>query len=342
VLRRSNVLRRCIPAIIGLLMVFFVARPHALRADATLVYLRAAAQVDGTILVEWQTSYELNTSSFRVYQALTASGPWTEDKIVDEETAQGDAITTATYEFSDDSVEAGKTYYYLLEEIENGGASRHLKVSDRVTTWAPGQATFTPTSTSTATGTATSSPSQTPAPTNTSPPTDAPTATRQFTNTPRPGNTPTHTATLAPGQSTATSVAGSATMTPIVSPQLTTPTHVPGATAPIAPPVATKSAVAAPPAAPTATRTPTRVLSATPTATVARTPSATPSPAVFVSKATAEPVLRGKPGRPTAPTTTQGAAERDEGLALVGAGGAVLLAALLVGAALVIWRRRRS
>jgi hypothetical protein len=52
--------------------------------------------------------------------------------------------------------------------------------------------------------------------------------------------------------------------------------------------------------------------------------------------------LRGTPGRTTVPVTTQGDDGRNEGLVLAVGGGAVFLAALLGGAAFVIWRRRRS
>jgi len=336
-------------------MLFSVAQPYAARAAVTLVDMTATAQTDGTILVEWVTATELDTLSFRLYRDVTASGPWTEDKIVDEQPAQGDGTTGATYIFSDEDVEAGKTYYYLLEEIDTDGTPTKLPNYIRnATVLAPGQATFTPTSTSTATRTATPGlsptptltrtpvPTRTPLPTITDLPTDVPTATRQFANTPIPPNTPTPTATRLPGQPTATRAAGSPTVTPITSPQLATPTRLPGVAAPVAPPAATQPAVAAPPAAATATRTPTRASSATPTTTVARTPSATPSPAVFVAKATAEPILRGTPGRTTVPTTTQGDNGRNEGLVLAVGGGAVLLAGLLGGAAFVIWRRRRS
>ena len=189
-------------------MLFSVAQPYAARAAVTLVGMTATAQTDGTILVEWETATELQTSSFRLYRGLAASGPWTEDKIVDEQAAQGDGTTGATYVFSDDDVEAGKTYYYLLEEIENNGTSTKLTDFIRsATVSAPGQATFTPTATSTVTRTPTSGPSPTPTrtrtpvptstpwPTATDPATDVPTATRQFANTPIPGNTATHTAT---------------------------------------------------------------------------------------------------------------------------------------------------
>ena len=225
-------------------MLFSVAQPYAVRAAVTLVDMTATAQSDGTILVEWETATELDTAAFNLYRAEASNGPW--DTLVDTQPAQGDGQTGASYSFSDDSVEAGKTYYYLLEEIENNGTSTKLNDFIRsATVSAPGQATFTPTSTSTATRTATPGPSPTPTrtrtpvptstpwPTATDPATDVPTATRQFANTPIPGNTATRTATLVPGQPTATRAAGSPTVTPITSPQLATPTRFPARPRPL-------------------------------------------------------------------------------------------------------------
>jgi len=169
--RRSNSFHRCIPGLIGFLMLFSIVQPYAVRAAVTLVDMTATAQTDGTILVEWETATELDTSSFRLYRGQAASGPWTEDKIVDEQPAQGDGTTGATYVFSDEDVEAGKTYFYLLEEVENNGTRTKLNDFIRsATVSVPGQATFTPTSTSTATRTATPGSSPTPTCQNPSPP----------------------------------------------------------------------------------------------------------------------------------------------------------------------------
>ena len=344
-LRRSNAFHRCILGLIGLLMLFSVARPNAVRAAVTLVDMTATAQ-DNKILVKWETATELDTAAFRLYRAQATSGPW--NNLIYQQAAQGDGTSGDTYTFADSSITQGVTYYYLLEEVSQNGTPNKLEDFIRsATVFAPNQPTFTPTPTSTATSTATVGPSptptstRTPLPTATDPPTDVPTATRQFANTPLPGNTSTPAATLPPGQPTATRTAGSPTATPIASPQLATPTRLPGAVAPVAPPAAPQPAVTASPVAATATRTPTRIPTATPTA-VARTPSATPSPAVFVANATAELVLRGTPARATAPAPTQSDDGRNEGLALAIGGGAVLLAGLLGGAAFIIWRRRRS
>ena len=189
-LRRLNFFHWCVLGLVGLLVAFAVVRPFAARAAVGLTDMTATAQVDGTILVKWVTATELDTVAFLLYRAQASNGPW--DIVVDMQPAQGDPATGATYIFSDHDVEAGKTYCYLLEEIDNSGMS--TKLEDFIvcaTVLGPGS-TFTPTATSTAT------PGPSPTPTSTRTPiptaTDWPTATRQVTNTPTP--TPTANRTI--------------------------------------------------------------------------------------------------------------------------------------------------
>jgi len=158
-LRRLNVFHWFVLGLAGLLLVFAIARPFAARAAVGLIDMTATAQTDGTILVEWETATELNTAAFNLYRAETSTGPW--DTIVDAQPAQGDGTTGATYIFTDYDVEAGKTYYYLLEEVDSNGTRTKLEgFIVCATALVPGQATFTPTPT--ATRTATPDPSQTP------------------------------------------------------------------------------------------------------------------------------------------------------------------------------------
>jgi len=116
----------CVLGLVGLLLLFAVVRPFAARATVVLVDMTATAQADGTILVEWETATELDIAAFRLYRASTASGPWTEDRIVDEQPAQGDGTTGATYTFTDTDVRAGQTYYYLLEAVDTSGTPTKL------------------------------------------------------------------------------------------------------------------------------------------------------------------------------------------------------------------------
>lgn len=77
------------------------------------------------IEVDWQTASEVNTAGFLLYRADTSAGPG--EKITPNLIpVQGDALSGADYHYTDSSVQAGRTYYYWLEEVEtSGAANRH-------------------------------------------------------------------------------------------------------------------------------------------------------------------------------------------------------------------------
>lgn len=318
------------------------------RAAVDLGQISATAQADGTILVYWRTETEFNTSGFSLYRAETATGPW--DNVIDTQPAQGDGSTPTDYNFVDDGVTLGVTYYYMLEELRSDGST--YPFTDRIVHATAGDVS-TPTSTPTITPTSTPGPSPTPTltgtPTPTSTPTPlptdtprpAPTATRQYTNTPRPVDTALPTATPLPGRPTQTHTP---TVTPFVEPKVATPTGQAGAFLSPLPTIARSaaSATAAPAAAaPTATRPSAQTPTDTPTAVPTSTPSPVSSPVVFGTNATAAPILRNTAGQAAA-ATTDASPRQGEGWALAIGLGSVVLAAILGGAAMVLWRRRRS
>jgi hypothetical protein len=90
-------------------------------AAVDLVRFEAKWQNDGSILVAWETSSELDSSAFFLYRAEDAGGPWTD--YIDFEPAAGNEFMGATYTFADHAVRQGATYYYRLEEVTNDGAS---------------------------------------------------------------------------------------------------------------------------------------------------------------------------------------------------------------------------
>ena len=94
-------------------------------------------------------------------------------------------------------------------------------------------------------------------------------------------------------------------------------------------------------AAPTATRPSAQTPTDTPTAVPTSTPSPVSSPVVFGTNATAAPILRNTAGQAAA-ATTDASPRQGEGWALAIGLGSVVLAAILGGAAMVLWRRRRS
>lgn len=347
---------------LGGLLALILVVAHALSGWAAidLKEFTATTQEDGTILLRWITRTELDTSSFRIYRAETDNGPW--DTVIAELDSNSDGQTDTVYEYNDTDIAVGTTYFYLLEEVEiesSGGLNRYVDFIRSATAGQPGAATSTPTATLTATRTSTPGTSGTsPTPSRTPSRTPSPTATRAnaATATGAPNDTPTPTvqpgATSTPQgqpQPTASVTAaatagapGAATATPLPAGRVATPTGQvgvnplptasaaprPGGTTPPRPGAATATAPAQP--APTATLN------------SQRTPTATPSPAVFASKATEPPAPRSAAPRPTLATTQTEAAPRNDGWILALGGGAVVLAGLLGGVALFLWRRHHS
>jgi hypothetical protein len=84
-------------------------------AAAGLIRFEAQWQNDGSILVVWETAWELDSTAFFLYRAGSCSGPWTD--YVDFEPAMGNEFTGATYTFVDNEVSQGVAYWYRLEEI---------------------------------------------------------------------------------------------------------------------------------------------------------------------------------------------------------------------------------
>lgn len=68
------------------------------------------------ITIQWNTETEQNTAGFQLYRSLTPNGDF--ELITPEMIAsEGGPVSGGSYSF-EDTVEAGKTYYYLIEEIE--------------------------------------------------------------------------------------------------------------------------------------------------------------------------------------------------------------------------------
>jgi hypothetical protein len=285
-------------------------------AAVDLVRFEAKWQNDGTVLVVWETSSELDSTAFFVYRSDSPTGPWTD--YVDFEPAAGNEFTGATYSFVDTEVVQGTTYYYRLEETAADGSSNFY---GPITTEGPG------TTTATATSTRSSSTTQ-----------DVPaTATRQYTNTP----TPAISGTVSPTQTslpTRTVTPARAVSTRALTPLVTTPTPIGGIVPTSAAITPTYTATATPEAKQiqaTATETP--------TAPVAQeTPSPTAQQLAAVSKETSQPLLDSSATQPT-PVAVADAPQSSAAssrLPLFMGGGALLAAAALGVIALLIWRWR--
>ena len=91
----------------------------ALAIHALLTYDRAA------VVVEWTTASELDMVGFNLLRSETLVGSF--EQINPELIpATSDSLTGSSYNYEDRSVQAGTTYFYILEEIENtGSTNRH-------------------------------------------------------------------------------------------------------------------------------------------------------------------------------------------------------------------------
>jgi hypothetical protein len=302
-------------------------------ASVDLVYFRAAAQADNTVLVTWQTATERGTVGFRLFRADSAApGNWGDP--ITTVAAQGNSVTGADYQYVDSAVTAGAKYYYLLREVTSTSTADYGPVSAGI-----GVPTDTPTPTATAT-TATAG-NATPTATTravvtggTATPTGrpAPTATRRFTETPfvSPLATPLRTggATTSPLRTpigTALPAASLATPTGLA-PRVTMPPSAAAATAP------------EPARAETPTFTPTLEMVATEESALQETATPRPTkeitPVIFASETRAT-------ATPASAAQVAGQGDSSASTALIIGGSAIGLAALLA-AVLLFMRSRRS
>jgi hypothetical protein len=86
-----------------------------LLAGAILVYqFVSSPQVE----ITWETATEVDTAGFFLYRGDSPEGEFTPlngAKLID---SRGSPQSGAAYSFVDNTVSAGRTYYYLLEEVE--------------------------------------------------------------------------------------------------------------------------------------------------------------------------------------------------------------------------------
>lgn len=75
------------------------------------------------VTVEWSTATELDTAGFHLYRAESA------DALPQRVTqslipSAADALTGGEYQFQDTGLQAGKTYFYWLEDVSAEGATK--------------------------------------------------------------------------------------------------------------------------------------------------------------------------------------------------------------------------
>lgn len=83
------------------------------------VFMWAIPQQTG-VEVTWQTETEIDSVGFYLYRALSPDGPWEQvnDVLIP---ARGEGVAGAAYRYRDKEVNAGRQYYYLLEEVDVRG-----------------------------------------------------------------------------------------------------------------------------------------------------------------------------------------------------------------------------
>lgn len=140
--------------------------PFVVAFDITAVtVLKPIQQSSGTVMVNWTTSSESNTSYFKVMRSTTATGPWI--KVGETVPALGGSLDGRSYVLEDSQTSPAMTYYYLLQVIAEDGTTQQSIGPVQLTTLSP---------------TATKRPTSTPRPTSTRVPTRTPTPFRTATN----------------------------------------------------------------------------------------------------------------------------------------------------------------
>lgn len=73
------------------------------------------------VTVEWSTEVEMDTAGFDLYRGETPEGPFdvkVNDQLIP---ATDDPLAGGEYRYLDDTAQAGRIYYYILQEVERNG-----------------------------------------------------------------------------------------------------------------------------------------------------------------------------------------------------------------------------
>lgn len=92
-------------------------------ADLILAAFGLYQLLHPSVEIIWTTGSEIDTLGYRIYRGDSPNGPF--DLLINPElvAASGAALIGGNYRIRDYSVQIGKTYYYLLQEIQLGGGS---------------------------------------------------------------------------------------------------------------------------------------------------------------------------------------------------------------------------
>jgi hypothetical protein len=176
--------KRFFLSILSAILLGFLAI-QGVKAAVDLAYF-TAYPLDNEIVIEWETATELDNAGFYVTRN-TVNQPIPFPEVSDFIPAEGSGVIGAQYEYFDEDVSEGVTYYYKLEIIDT---SNNVDYSEVVSATF-GLAAATPTTTPTVTNTPSRTPTRTNTPDRSRTPTRTPIPTRTSSPSP-PTFTPTH------------------------------------------------------------------------------------------------------------------------------------------------------
>lgn len=92
-----------------------------LLAAVILAYQAWLAAKQPKVVIEWSTASELDTAGYFLYRSEKPGGPF--DRLNQNLIpASNDPLVGGSYSYEDSGVQAGKTYFYQLEDIELDGS----------------------------------------------------------------------------------------------------------------------------------------------------------------------------------------------------------------------------
>ena len=86
----------------------------------TAVLLQGCSNQAAPIVIQWSTETEVNTAGFNVFRSDSRDGQYVQIN-ANLVPSSPDPLLGGRYAYTDTQVEAGKTYFYKLEELESTG-----------------------------------------------------------------------------------------------------------------------------------------------------------------------------------------------------------------------------
>jgi hypothetical protein len=84
----------------------------------------SATPRDSAVDLSWTTASEIQNLGFHLHRSVAAGGPW-ERITTSLIPGLGSSPSGASYGYRDTGLSNGKTYFYLLEDVETTGRTKH-------------------------------------------------------------------------------------------------------------------------------------------------------------------------------------------------------------------------